>query len=278
LSASEREYDSQVAHTIWELERSVKRGRVSDATRRVLVEAHTQQLQMIEERAGVAPEERSFLLLQPNIAAGILMLPSEGHGCGELRSMGRFFHRAGFSVLGTPLAYRELDRAGYAPQYWQTCLDESLQRYDMLSHYASRMFVLGVGLGATIALHVALERKVAGLVALFPKLHADLALRERVRIALKRILPRREGPAAWPVQRRFAADAGRDAAAKLDVPMFMVVEAKTSNREEAQSARTAKRLLARRAEDLREVPGVQASPAQLPELVLEEIARFGRRR
>jgi hypothetical protein len=191
--------------------------------------------------------------------------------------VGRFFHRAGFSVLGTSLAYRELERAGYAPQYWQTCLDESLQRYDMLSHCATHMLVLGVGLGATIGLHVALERKVAGLIALFPKLHADLALRERVRIALRRILPRRDGPAAWPVQRRFAADAGREAATKLGVPMFVVVESKTANREEARSARTAQRLLARRAEDLREVPGVQASPAQLPELVLEEIARFARR-
>lgn len=278
MTTSDREYDSAVAHTIWELERSVKRGRVSDATRRILVEAHAQQLQTIEERAGVGPDERSFVMLQPNIATAILMLPSEGRGCGELKSVGRFFHRAGFSVLATSLAYREVNRAGYSPQYWQTCLDESLQRYDMLNHYASRMLVLGVGLSATIALHVAVERKVAGVIALFPKLHADIALRERLRIALDRFLPRRQGPAAWAVQRRFAADAGRQAAAKVDLPMFVVVDADTLNREESRSVRTAKRLLARRAEDLREVPTVQASPEQLPELVLEDIARFARRR
>ena len=96
--ASEQEYDSQIAHTIWELERTVKHGRASDATRRALIEAHASQLQLLEERYGVPSDSRSFLLLQKRIAPGLLMLPAEGVGCEGLRSAGRFFNRAGLSV------------------------------------------------------------------------------------------------------------------------------------------------------------------------------------
>jgi hypothetical protein len=60
-------YDFEVAHTIWELERTVRRGRVTDATRLSLVNAHMQQLRMVEGRVGIAEASRSFALLQDRI-------------------------------------------------------------------------------------------------------------------------------------------------------------------------------------------------------------------
>lgn len=278
MQSPEHEYDSQIAHTIWELERSVKRGRVSDATRRVLVEAHAQQLQMIEDRAGVAPDDRSFLLLQTHIAPGVLILPAEGSGCAAIRSVGRYLHRAGFSVLGSSLAYRQLSRPGYSPQYWQTCLDECEQRYDMLKHYASRIAILSVGLGTTLALHVVTTRNVSAAVALFPTLHADLMLRDRLKLALRRFRMFRKQPASWAIQRRVATEGARQLAGTLSIPLFVVAEESAATHEAARSARVAKRLLARRAEEVHEVPAVQASPEQLPDAVLEEVVRFLRRR
>jgi hypothetical protein len=278
LLASEREeYDSQIAHTIWELEQSVRKGRVSAETRRVLIEAHASQLEIIEERAGIADSHRSHLLLQNRIAPGILMLAGESGGTEEMRQLARFFHRAGFNVLVTTLAWREHDRPGYSPTFWQTCLDEASNRFDMLSVYSNRVTVLGCGLSAALMVHLARQKQLQALIALFPTLHAEVSFRERFRLLLNRWIPRRaKTPPEWTSQRRMAADLARQRAKGLEVPTMLVVEDLHDKSEQGRSAATAERLFSRRADEVKRVPTAQASPRLLPQLILEKLVAFAR--
>lgn len=278
LLASEREeYDSQIAHTIWELEQSVRKGRVSAETRRVLIEAHASQLETIEKRAGIAEGNRSVLLLQNRVSPGVLMLAAEGSGTEELRPVARFFHRAGFNVLATSLAWREPHRPGYSPTFWQTCLDESANRFDMLQVYSNHVAVLGWGLSTSLMVHLAHDKKVQSLIALFPTLHADVTFRERFKLMLRRWLPRaRREPVAWTTQRRMATDLARQRARHLDVPTMLVVEDLHDRSEQGRSAATAERLFSRRADEVKRVPSAQSSPRLLPQLVLEKLVDFVR--
>ena len=277
LEADREEYDSQIAHTIWELEHSVRQGRVSAETRRVLIEAHADQLEIIEKRAGIAENNRSVLLLQNSISPGILLLAGEAAGTEDLRPIARFFHRAGFNVLCTTLAWRDRERPAYSPTYWQTCLDESLNRFDMLQVYSNNVTVLGCGLSAALMMHLAAEKKVHSLIALFPTLHADVSFRERFKHTLRKWFPRgRKDPPGWNMQRRMTADLARERAKKLEIPILLVVEDLHDKSELGRSAATAEQLFSSRSDSVKRVPSAQASPRLLPQLVLEHLVGFVR--
>ena len=278
LDSDREQYDSQIAHTIWDLEQSVRKGRVTAETRRVLIEAHASQLEIIEERASIGEKDRSFLLLQDRVSPGILLLAGEASGTEDLKPVARFFHRAGFNVLATTLAWRDQERPAYTPTFWQTCLDESSNRFDMLHVYSDRMTVGGCGLSASIMLHLAEDKKIDSLIALFPNLHSDVSFRERFKMMLKRWLPRgHKEPAAWNMQRRMVTDLARTKAKNLDVPTLLVVEDLHDKTELGRSAATAERLFSRRADEVKLVPSAQASPRLLPQLKLEKLVCFARR-
>lgn len=278
LESNREEYDSQIAHTIWELEQSVRRGRVSEETRRVLIEAHADQLAIIEKRAGITDNNRSLLLLQNRVSPGILLLAGEEAGTDELRPVARFFHRAGFNVLCTTLAWRDHERPGYSPTYWQTCLDETANRFDMLQVYSNQVTVLGCGLSVALMVHLAANKKIHSLIALFPTLHADVPFRERLRFALRKLIPGgRKNPPGWNLQRRMAADGARNRAKKVNVPILLVVEDLHDKSELGRSAAMAEQLFAGRSDSVKRVPSAQASPRLLPQLVLEHLVGFARR-
>jgi dienelactone hydrolase len=276
---SAQEYDSQVAHTIWELERRVRRGRTSDATRRALLSAHVDQMRMIEERAGVPEVGRSFALLQNRVAPGALLIPREGEACEHLEPLGRALQRRGFNVLASSLSYRVLGQPTRSPQYWQTCLDEAENRYDMLNHYASRLSIVGVGLGAAIALHLATRKRVHAIVAMFPTLDASIGLNERLRALMRRVFPRLlASPPGWEMQRRMAADDARSKAPRLTVPILAVAEDRRDG-EAGRSARAARKLEARQVAQVELVPrGRSAVPSELPETTIDNVVEFLRRR
>ena len=92
------------------MERRTRRGPTSDAFRRTLVETHVQHLRHLEEIAQVPRQQRTQLRLQPRPADSLLLVPGEGMPAEELEPLAEGFHRRGFGVMNTSLAFRALDR------------------------------------------------------------------------------------------------------------------------------------------------------------------------
>jgi esterase/lipase len=274
----EREYDEQLSHTIWELERAVRRGGASETLRRSLIEAHAQHLRHLEDIAEVPRPQRSQLYLQGHPTEALLLLPGEGSGCDELQAMAEFFFKRGFTVLASNLAYRTLDQPLQSPQYWQTCADEAQNRYDILTHYATRVGVVGVGMSALVALHLAAVRRVSEVVALFPTLGSEAGWRERLRATLRRLVLRdTRTPRGWAHQRQLAAHAAHEHVSRLAVPLFVVVEDRHDRTEAGRSAAAAQKLGGRAATQVRVVPAGTAA-RDLPAGVVDDILAFLRRR
>ena len=269
--ASKPEYEPQIGHTIWELERKVRRGRTSDATRHALVRAHVEQLRQIEERLDVPPEGRSFALLQERAVPAILMLAGEGQTCENLRPLATRLHARGLSVLATSLAYRQFDRPGVTPTYWQTCLDEAENRYDMLEHCTTEIAVVGVGLGAALALHLAARKRVHAVVALFPILDTQLGLGEQLRAVLRRLMrSRQRTPATWSMQRRLAARLAQEKVAAT--PVIVVSEDRRDRSDTGRSLHAARALSAHKPVHLILLPlGHPASPDTLPDDIVNRV-------
>ena len=243
-----------------------------------MVEAHVEHLRYLEERSEVPREQRSFVLLQPKVAAGALFLPGEGSGTDEVEALAEAFHARGRTVMASALALRSLDHPGRSPQYWETCADEAEVRYDMLSHYTDGITVVGVGVSALIALHLATRRRVDAVVALFPVFDASPGWMQRLQGALRRLLRREEEiPHTWSGQRRNAASAGREAAGKIQVPLFVVAEDRHDRSEAARSAQTAAKLEGRAATKVRLLSVEVASARTLPREIVEDMLNFARR-
>lgn len=276
----EREYDTQLSHAIWELERAVRRGGASESLRRTLVETHFQHIRHMEEIAQVPRHQRTLLQLQSRPGDTLLLLPGEGTGADELQALAETFFKRGWAVMATNLAFRVLDTPGHSPTYWQTCADEAATRYDVLEHYSTRTAVLGVGLAALVALHLATMRRVSDVVALFPTLDGDPTWVERLRGSIRKLLRREDSmPRTWPEQRRLAARVARTTAEMISVPLYVLTEDRSDRSERGRAARAAQRLVQRAATKVRVLrPNEAASVRDLPPAVVDDILTFLRRR
>ena len=225
-------------------------------------------------------EKRSFLLAQERATDALLVLPGEGGGSDEVAPLAEHFHRNGFTVLASSLSFRALGEPGHSPLYWQTCVDEAENRYDILQHYSTRAVVLGVGLGATIAIHLASRRRVSAVLALFPTLHAAPSWREHLVAALRRLTPwRAKSVAGWSQQRELAASGALETAGKVEVPLYVLAEDPRDRSDVGRSAQVARQLVSRAATQVRLVRPEEVRPiSELPQPLLEELLTFARSR
>jgi hypothetical protein len=273
-----REYDPRLGHTVWELERALKHGQDSEALRRALVEAHLDHLRQLEDRIGIERAQRSWLLAQPKPTDALLLLSGERAGADETAAVGEHFHRRGFTVFGTSLAYRDIDDPTRSPHYWQSCADEAETRYDVLAHWATRVAVLGVGVGALMGLHVASVRRVSAVLAVLPTLYVGEPWRDRLRATLRRLMRREaQTPPGWQHQRHLAVENARGAASRLRVPLYVVAEDRHDRSESGRSTQAAQKLVSRTATQVRLLrPGEATSARDLPPAVLDEMLAFVR--
>lgn len=276
----EREYDIQLSHSIWEMERRLRRGPTSETFRRTLVETHVQHIRHMEEIAQLPRQQRSQLRLQPRPADSILLLPGEGMSAEELEPLAEAFHKRGLAVLNTSLAFRTLDRPGRSPIYWQACTDEAQNRFDVLTHYSTSISILGVGLAGLIAMHVAATRPVQGVIALYPALDADLTIAEKLRATMRRLFKREEiVPHTWPQQRKAAARTAGAVLTSSPVPLYVLAEDRNDRTDAGRTSQVARKLVSRAATKVRLLrPGEAPTVRDLPPSAFDEILTFLRRR
>ncbi len=256
-----------------------RRGTASEGLRRSLIETHSQHIRYMEDVAQIPRQQRTTVLLQPKPTHALLMLPAEGMTAEELQPLAEEFHRRGFIVMATNLAYRTLDKPGRSPVYWQTCSDEVENRFDVLAHYSTRVSILGIGMGGLLGLQVATTRRVGEVVALFPTFGSQDGLVERLRATLHRLLRREEKlPRTWPEQRKAASRAAGANLVRAAVPFYVLVEDRNDRSEPGQAAQAARKLVQRAATKVRVLrPGEAASLRDLPPGVFDEIMAFLRR-
>ena len=135
-------------------------------------------------------------------------------------------------------------------------------------------------MGALIALHLATTRRVSAVVALFPSLGSEATWLERLRATLRRVVLRDTStPSGWQHQRRLAARAAHEAAGKVPVPLYLLVEERKDRSEAARSARIAQKLLHRASTQVRLLrPGEATGIRELSPAIQDEIFAFLRRR
>jgi dienelactone hydrolase len=207
-------------------------------------------------------------------------LPAEGNGCDQVQPLAEQLHKRGFTVLATNLSLRTVDQPGTSPNYWQTCLDEAENRYDILMHWSTRIAVIGVGFSGLLAFHLAATRRPNGVVAFFPTFDPEETWMQRLTAKVRGWFQRGARPRqGWAHQRVLATRSARETLAKVTVPLFVLAEDRDDRSSAGRSAQAARKLAQRPSTTLRVLrPGESAGVKDLSPAVLDEVLAFLRRR
>jgi len=218
-----RERMVNLSLTAWDLQRT-RRGRSQDErTRLMVLKTHERLRQLAETELGVPKHQRSFLKVGADRAPGVLLVHGADQGPANLVPLARTLHEAGLTVHGLLLADYGHGVTDRPEARWRASLQQVRLGYRLLADTCRRVFVVGVGFGATLSLHLAAREPVAGLVLVAPALVPRVGPGVRILRALRLLR-------LSPVRRRLGmlVDASegmlyaQDLAAKVKVPIFGV--------------------------------------------------------
>jgi len=211
------------ALTAWDLQRR-RRDRSQDERSRLMVLKTHERLRLLAEaELGVPKHQRSFLRVGAEDAPGVLMIHGADQSPANLVPLARTLHEAGLTVHGVLLADYGHGVTDRPEARWRASLQQVRLGYRLLAGTCRRVFVVGVGFGAALALHLAEREPVAGLVLVAPALVPRVSLGVRILRGLRLLRLR-------PVRRHLGllVDASegmhhaQEVAGKIKVPIFGV--------------------------------------------------------
>lgn len=209
---------AKINQTLWELRRALERQPDNMVLRRDLVKFFHESRHYDERRDGIPEEDRSFLMLQKRESICCLLIHGSGGSPAEMRSLGEYLFRQGFSVYAMRLpleispdaiARRPIPGRSWWNNHvgrkqsievnrWNVSLSEAEIALDTLLHYNANTYVIGFSFGGTIALNLLGTYTPVGTILISPALYVVRSGRYLLFQLARKILP----PAARSVAPR----------------------------------------------------------------------------
>lgn len=166
--------------TAWDLRRSVS-DRFREARVRLMVLKTQDRLRWLEEaELGVAREHRSFMRAGLESAPGVLLIHDAQQSPADLQPLSQALSNGGLTVHGLLLAGYGHGVTERPEARWRASLQQVRLGCQLLAETCREVYVVGVGFGAALALHLAARQRVAGLVLVAPALVPQVSLWVRV--------------------------------------------------------------------------------------------------
>lgn len=173
------------ALSAWDLSRSL-RGRFRDARIRQHVLKTHERLRWLEEaELGVPKHERSFFRIGTDNAPGVLLVHDVQQSPADLRTLGQTLGDEGLTVCGVLLAGYGHGITERPEARWRATLQQVRLSYQLLAETCGDVYVVGVGFGAVLALHLAAKERVAGLLLIAPALVPKVGFWVRIMWSLR---------------------------------------------------------------------------------------------
>ena len=140
---------------------------------------------------------------------------------GDLYDLADVLHRSGYTVYVVRLPDYGTPGNTISEISWEAALEQLVQRFRLLARGGGRVHVVGMGFGATLALHLARAERVSSLVLLAPAIVPRESLLQRlaVRMRLHRLgfVHRWLG---WNAELMEGMDRARGRIGSLKVPIY----------------------------------------------------------
>ena len=171
-------WHGQINRTIWEIQKKVADKPDHPRYRRELLRAHFLQHFEFDKAYHVPRDDRSFLFLQDNEAPACLLIHGAQGTPAEMRELGNFLYSQGYTVYCPRFSRTDTKDRMVSWESWVTQAETALDTVCMSSY---NPFVVGLSLGATIAMVLCgLNERLRGAILLAPALYPKMSLKTRL--------------------------------------------------------------------------------------------------
>lgn len=174
-----------LALSAWDLART--RPRTPDTARGqvMALRTHKKLLDAFEQERGIPEADRSYVRVKEEARGAVLLLHGVSTRPGDLHVLAGNLHEAGFNVYVLRLPDYGRPEHTISEVSWEAALEQVRQRFRLLARDGAKVHVVGLGFGATLALHLAALEKVASLVLLSPAIMPRESLLQRILVRLR---------------------------------------------------------------------------------------------
>lgn len=205
----------------WDLARTRKKQPDTPRGQIMTLRTHQKLLASFEDERGITAADRSYLRVQEGAKGSCLFIHGVSTGPGDLKELAEQFFQEGFNVYVLRLPDYGTPENTISEITWEAALNQARQCFQLLARGGGKVHVVGMGFGATLALHVALKENVSSLVLLAPAIMPRESLLQRLLVRLKlhhlKAVHRWMG---WNADLMEGMDLARGKIGKVKVPIY----------------------------------------------------------
>lgn len=176
----------QINRTIWEIRQMLEKKPKSFRLRKELLRTHFLQRSEYDRSFHVPRDDRSFLFLQEGPASICLLFHGAQGTPAEMRELGGYLYSRGFTVYCP--RFNRVDMKDRMVS-WESWVTDARTSLEVVKEYSPNVHVIGLSLGATLAIMLAEEHRTSTLVLLSPALYQKYKLKERFYAIGRKLLP-----------------------------------------------------------------------------------------
>jgi esterase/lipase len=183
--------------------------------------AHQKLVASYEQVRRIPDPDRSYLRVKENARGSCLLIHGVSTRPGDLHDLAARFYEADFNVYVLRLPDYGTPGHTISEVSWESALNQAVQCFRLLARGGGPVHVIGMGFGATLALHLADQEKVSSLVLLAPAImpRENLFQRLAVRLKLHRLALVHKW-LGWNADLMVGMDRARGRVGKLRVPIY----------------------------------------------------------
>ncbi len=205
----------------WDLART-RQGQPDSPRGQVMtLRTHQGLVASFEKERAIPDPDRSFLRVKEEARGSVLLIHGVSTGPGDLRELANFLFDSDYNVYVLRLPDYGTPGHTISEVSWESALHQARQCFQLLSRGGGRVHVVGMGFGATLALHLARSESVSSLVLLSPAIMPKASFLQRMLVRLKlHHLKFVHEMVGWNADLMEGMDKARGHVGKLRVPVY----------------------------------------------------------
>jgi esterase/lipase len=183
--------------------------------------AHQRLVASFEQVRKIPDPDRSYLRVKENAPGSCLLIHGVSTRPGDLHDLAARLYDAGMNVYVLRLPDYGTQGHTISEVSWESALNQAVQCFRLLARGGGKVHVVGMGFGATLALHLADTESVSSLVLLAPAImpRENFFQRLAVRLKLHRV-GFVHNWLGWNADLMVGMDKARGGIGKLKVPIY----------------------------------------------------------
>ena len=183
--------------------------------------AHQRLVASFEKERAIPDPDRSFLRVKEEARGSVLLIHGVTTGPGDLRELANFMHDSDYNVYVLRLPDYGTKGHTISEVSWESALYQARQCFQLLARGKAPVHVVGMGFGATLALHLAREERLSSLILLSPAIMPKASLLQRLMVRFRlhhmKFIHRYVG---WNADLMEGMDKARSHVSKLKMPVY----------------------------------------------------------